>query len=706
MSNDLTKQDQDLITDEETRYQDHYDQIKEHLKNKTDELADNEKWARQVTSDIVAASRDEDKAALLGEEHLAHGLAKMRLEQSGELVNLLKQPYFARVRYKEKGREVEFKLGLASFPEMRIIDWRKAPISTLYYDYEEGEEYDDEIAGRDRQGVVTLKRGYQGRENLLSTIETKENRYVKARGQWNKQDKKSRQTFSIQDKEKIKELLDNQDPTQWEQASSSGGYLHNVLSLLSPEQFQLISLDVDRPVIVQGSAGTGKTTVALHRLAWLLFEDNANINRKQSLVLMFSESLKSYVKYVLPELGVDDVPITTFYNWATDVIVTMTGQKCEFHKNEISETLAESKSNHQILDRLNLFLKNKQGTAFDLLFSFLQSERQSTLMQADQVYLDKQIQNRWVDSYDLGLLLHILYSQKQTYQSKKYPGSLDYLFVDEAQDFTIIELKAILSALRDTRKLTLAGDLGQKILENRDFGTWEELLSELGLDGVDVLSLNIAYRSTYQIYELAETIRDPNVSDDELHLTQKFGPEPSLTRCHGFMEAVRFTQEWVEEILLVRKDSLGAIICANTLEAQQVYSGLKKLGCHSIRFGDAKHFEFTPGITVTDIKSVKGLEFENVLIFNPSQKNYPNQKHARNQLYVAVTRAEFKLDFIGYEEPSQILPSFIREQDWTHEEHDIQDAPLFSDADQDLSRFEEIEEEKKWQKKRSDSFDE
>ena len=138
MTDKLSKQDQELIQEECERYAQTHVCITQEMKKKSRQLISNDEQARELTSQVVSTRQDEDKQALLSDEHVAHGLTKLRLEQTRALSLLLEQPYFARVIYQEDGKNIEFKLGLASFSEQRIIDWRKAPISKLYYDYDEG----------------------------------------------------------------------------------------------------------------------------------------------------------------------------------------------------------------------------------------------------------------------------------------------------------------------------------------------------------------------------------------------------------------------------------------------------------------------------------------------------------------------------------------------------------------------------------------
>lgn len=603
--NDLTPKDLELIADEESRYARTVSRVREAFKEKTDELDDDEKLARKLTAELVATRNEEEKQFLQSDENVAHGLARLRFKQTNALSDLSKQPYFARVVYNEKNRDVEFKLGVASFPEERIIDWRKGPVSKLYYDYEEGEEYEDEIAGVERKGVVKLKRAYRGRHDLLSQIELKDASYFKAKGLWRRFKKQGRVLFSVKDKEKVRELLKNHARIDPEELSHDDGYLSQILALISPEQFRLISSDLMKPVIIQGSAGTGKTTVALHRLAWLLFEGNSKAREEHSLVVMFNPTLAEYVKNILPSLGVHKVKIATYGEWARDIVMTSL-------PDEVGK---------------------KKG---------------------------------WVPTDELAGLLDQVWEKRGDYASRRFPSEIDHLVIDEAQDFTVPELRSLVRALPDKNQLTIAGDLGQKILENRDFGTWEEMLQKVDLSGVDVLNLSVAYRSTYQIYEIASAIRDPGVTDGDLKMFPRFGPDPKLTISHGFDEAAGLAKAWIEDVITIDQKAIGAVVCRTPEGAKRLFAAFMKQGVHGVRLGDAQHFEFTPGITVTDASRVKGLEFNFLLVFNPSEREYPaTEARERNALYVAVTRAIYRLDFVCYEAPSALLPEFLNTEDLT-----------------------------------------
>lgn len=675
---DLDNQDKTIIQEEVELFQKTHERIRTALSQKSRELQQDEALAKQLTAEMVAQYREEEKQALSNDEKVAHGLTHLRLKASQTLSELTKQSYFARIVYQEKGRTVEFKLGVGSYPEERIIDWRKGPISKLYYHFEEGEEYDEEIAGVERHGQIRLKRAYRGQYDELSQIEHRDWSLIKHNNTWHKNKKYACEPFSIDDKKKIQELLHQQASLDLTQLPASDGYLAQILALLTPEQFELISKDSTHPMVIQGSAGTGKTTVALHRLAWLLFEGNSTIQAKNTLVMVFHKPLVEYVKNVLPSLGVDDVKITTYFDWAKDLLQTTLKCQLRFARQSAPNSVQHFKSTLATLKDLQAHATaNSHLKADDILFTFYKKTALTSTDPDIKSVLLWQQEHRTVDIFDLSLLLHILNITQGHFLSEKFPTRLDHLVIDEAQDFTLPEILALTSFVHDKHQLTFAGDLGQKILGNREFGSWEDLLGHLGFANTEAINLSIAFRSTYQIYQLAEFVRDPQVAAETLKMIPKFGPEPKALRAHNFEEAAHLVKNWIEDQLNINQNLKGAILCRDEDEAKQLFHWLTKQNTAGIRFADVNHFKFTPGIVITAIKNVKGLEFHSVCIFNPSEKNYSVFSAVeRNLLYVGLTRALFRLDLIGYEELTSMLPESLEKLDLTLLPDDDDKAPI------------------------------
>jgi len=188
--------------------------------------------SRELTAQLVGSRRAEDKHQLASDEALSHRMRDSKHEEISDIEKLIENPYFARVQIEEeingKVKQIAYKLGLRGNTETRIIDWRKAPISKLYYEYQEGEEYCELIQGREREGII-LKRVKVKIENgtLIEIINSEGAFYL--------------------------------DGTDWKKGAAptkgaTAGRMPDVLSLISKEQFQSITEEADSPVLIQGVA--------------------------------------------------------------------------------------------------------------------------------------------------------------------------------------------------------------------------------------------------------------------------------------------------------------------------------------------------------------------------------------------------------------------------------------------------------------------
>ena len=93
-------------------------------------------------------------------------------------------------------------------------------------------------------------------------------------------------------------------------------HLPAIAALIDPRQFELITQPASGLIAVQGSAGSGKTTIGLHRIAYLAFADPRRFRPEKMLVIVYQRALAAYVSRVLPSLEVPGVPVMTFGNWS------------------------------------------------------------------------------------------------------------------------------------------------------------------------------------------------------------------------------------------------------------------------------------------------------------------------------------------------------------------------------------------------------
>ncbi|MHB1392374.1 MAG: HelD family protein [Clostridia bacterium] len=206
---------------------------------------------------------------------------------------LLYSPYFARIDFRENGsKSIEsIYIGLYSFintdtMEVVIHDWR-APISSVFYEYENGAaEYKTHEGSV--HGDVSLNRQFKIKDSkLLSMFDS---------------------SVKIDD-EILQEIL----------SGNASEKMKSIVTTIQKEQNKVIRFDEGSMLIVQGAAGSGKTSIALHRIAYLMYKDR---NLSSSNIMIFSPShiFNDYISNVLPELGEDNVTQTTFTEYTTKLI--------------------------------------------------------------------------------------------------------------------------------------------------------------------------------------------------------------------------------------------------------------------------------------------------------------------------------------------------------------------------------------------------
>ncbi|NDL67000.1 RNA polymerase recycling motor HelD [Anaerotalea alkaliphila] len=226
---------------------------------------------------------------------LLHAKLLDELEKNFDgLLRARKKPYFARIDFREleKGKVEKFYIGKMSLlrPDWEIpmiLDWR-SPLASVYYDGRLG-EVSYETEKETLHGELLLKRQYTIEDAALKDIMdidiTTTDTFLQA------------------------SLGENRD-----------NRLQEIVSTIQAEQNAIIRAPIDRPLVVQGVAGSGKTTIALHRIAYLIYTYEESFHPEQFMIIAPNRLFLNYISEVLPELGVDKVVQTTYVDCILDLV--------------------------------------------------------------------------------------------------------------------------------------------------------------------------------------------------------------------------------------------------------------------------------------------------------------------------------------------------------------------------------------------------
>ena len=263
----------------------------------------------------VSSAKPEDLPALFEQMHHVGALRAQRGRGQAGLVDRA-SPYFAHVRLEEAGKRRDVLIGQRSWIEaggVRIVDWRHAPVSKIFYRYQEGDDYEEELGDRMVEGVVLARRTVAIAKGELRRVSCPEGTFVRgADGSWSRV---GAHTAKFQARTDAPRLGVGEDGRIREDK-----LLPAIASMLDEAQYALITKPSAGLVVIQGSAGSGKTTVGLHRVAYLAFADPQRFRPERMMVVVPNEALLHYTARVLPSLGVEGVPVTTFARWAVRVL--------------------------------------------------------------------------------------------------------------------------------------------------------------------------------------------------------------------------------------------------------------------------------------------------------------------------------------------------------------------------------------------------
>jgi DNA helicase-2/ATP-dependent DNA helicase PcrA len=757
--------------------------------------------------DQIAQARLEDVPPLVQEMERLQVLAA-RLRDTTEVQIDAGSPYFGRLVLEENGRKREVLIGRGTYLDtqagIRIVDWRDAPVSRLFYRYDEGADYDEEFGGREVSGTVHVRRSLVISDAVLERISAPQGAFARQRGGgWKRLAESATRlaggagsAIRAEQHHKPGRLGTRQD------SGSEDKVLREITALIDKRQFDLITRPDSGLVVIQGGAGSGKTTIGLHRLAYLAFRDSRRFRPDKLLVIVFNTALARYIAGVLPALGVNGVAIRTYEDWAsrlrqgllsglparyrddTPAVVTrlkkhpamldlidrhvasvgaefdrelndaLSGdaaaapvleawnkgkQRVPAHRLHALSTLLEGPAGQALSSNARISLERlvKRGleTVRDVFghFAELFSDRtaitkhfaelapsdfqsgelsraitwcearisevlehvaeraESKAARAERAARDDEpapkrskrgeddddrddspheasiqgidgrdvSESAMLDVEDDSLLLRLSQRLRGPLTrgiTSREPVLYEHVLIDEAQDLSPVELAVVLGTVTQAESVTLAGDVQQRLLMDNGFSDFQSTLARLNLKHVQVEPLKLSYRSTHEIIDFARAVLGPLASPDAPQATRSGAPV-ELFRFGHTGNAVAFLGEALRELMTEEPNASVAIVTRYPEQADTYYAGLQRAEIPKLRRIADQDFPFKPGIDVTDVRQVKGLEFDYVVLVEVNEGSYPAEDESRHLLHIGATRAAHQLWIVTAGKPSVLLPA-------------------------------------------------
>lgn len=644
--------------------------INERIQSQSDEIKYLNNHMQEYKTDMDHLEKNAMREAITNTGNLGdHSVDKRK-----RLHRLRNVPFFGRIDFKpvDQDKTHSVYLGVHNFQGGKnnanlVYDWR-APISSMFYDFELGEAFYRTNDAR-IDGDILLKRQFRIRNSEMEYMIDSE--------------------LTIQDEVLQREL---------NQASSSK--MKNIVATIQREQNAIIRNEEARNLIIQGVAGSGKTSIALHRIAFLLYKFKETIASTDILIISPNKIFASYISNVLPELGEETVEETSMEEIANDIFIYQI--KFQSFFDQVAELLTKHdeklierirfKSSTDFLKKMDEYILSLENDGFkpiDIIVArkpvpawfikemFVKHNRKPLLNRfnavveeivnnVNQFYqyeikgkertdLHTTIRKMFV-SYSLTVLYNGFYNWIGNRELLKMRKGHVYEYSDV---YPLIYLKMKLEGLQPFHKVKhLVVDEMQdysavqyRILSVL-FPCKKTILGDINQSVNPFSSSNLEtiqdifpdaecmtmLKSYRSTYEITQFTK--RISQRiEVEAIERHGEEPEIYTHKTEAEEMKHIIHLIEDFQKSGQNSLG-IICKTQPQADVLYKALEDL--FNINLLNAGSVAFGGGIVITTAHLAKGLEFDNVIVPHCSKHNYHTDTD-RQMLYVACTRAMHSL---------------------------------------------------------------
>ena len=611
-------------------------------------------------------------------------LGESVINKHKRLTKILAIPYFGRIDFlekKENSKVMPIYIGIHTFydPESRatlIHDWR-APVSSMFYDHELGEAGYRSPSG-EIKGVISLKRQYRIRGGKME--------------------------FMIESA-----LTVHDDILQKELSSNADDKMKNIVATIQREQNQIIRNEDIRTLIIQGVAGSGKTSIALHRIAYLLYTFRDSISSKDILIISPNKVFSDYISNVLPELGEETVPETSMEQILSGVLEHKYKYQTYFGLvNELLEKPSSSlinriayKASFGFISELDKFILHIENTYFkaadvkltkyitipapfieeqylrfnrypirrrfdamaDYMLDMLKIQYTFTVTPTGRNLLKKEIRLMFAGNNDIQVYKDFFKWTNNPGMFKMRKGHtleysdlapLAYLHLalegNGNQPFRVKHL--LIDEMQDYSPIQYK--VIQKLFPCRKtvLGDAGQSVNPYGSSTAETIQKSL---TASEIMKLCKSYRSTFEITDfaqkihpnaELEPVARHGEKPQILQFGSAVEELSGIMGLISTYRKSGYKSLG-IICKTEQQARKMADMLKSYA-NDISFLSSQSSAFVQGIVITSAHMAKGLEFDEVIIPQTDERNYRSEID-KSMLYVAVTRAMHRLTLTFHE---------------------------------------------------------
>ena len=599
--------------------------------------------------------------SMMAESDLQVSIMQSKGNYLQRLFRVQNKPYFGMIKFKENNEEEEIYIGITHVEDKLnyyVHDWR-SPICSLFYDYETGPASYKAPAGIIK-GEITQKRQYIIENGELKNIFDND--------------------LNISDS-LLQEVL----------AEESTDKMKNIVNTIQEEQNKVIRNTDDKNLIVEGIAGSGKTSVALHRIAFLLYRI-PNLNSNNVVVFTPNKVFSEYISNVLPELGEENTYSMTFYDLLCQNIneykniESFTDFISRYYKNKVNNyDLVKYKQSDEIIEDINAYIKdivdNISFTNKLEYDNFIEVEVEELNQMLTHKYDNfplferiKEISKRIASNNYNGSIknassiekklkenLNIKLDLKKIYQDfysssySKYKSIIDdkYLYYEDACLFLYLKSllvgfntnhvikEVVIDEAQDYNKLqyliikktfktanyTILGDTNQTINPYYKYDSLEQL--KYIFDSSRYITLTKTYRSTDKIIDYTNKILGLN------HITAIRNQKSSDIIFRNDVKK----EDFIKDINNLKSTSKSiAIITKDDTSAEKIYNLLKD-NTNVFLIDGYSHIK--RDLVIVPSYIAKGLEFDSVIIYTDKDSSY--QEKDKYLYYVACTRAQHNL---------------------------------------------------------------